>query len=103
MYCSCSVGLRSLTGDAYHEFVTPHSRFGAVRAAASPARGAKQAPAIPAARNRLYRIAKDLSHIKKFDHGSVRRPQADKWAGMSVREVRRDRISHAVFSWLPRQ
>src|SRR2546430_11050815 len=76
MYCSCSAGLRSLTGDAYHEFVTLHSRFGAIRAAASPARRAKQASAIPAARNRLYRIAKDLSHIKKFDHGSVRRPQA---------------------------
>src|SRR5437762_4616849 len=78
MYCSCSVGLRSLTGDAYHEFVTPHSRFGAIRAAPGPARGAKQAAAIPASCNRLYRIAKDLSHIKKFDHGSVRGPQTTK-------------------------
>src|SRR5438552_4930199 len=75
MYCSCSVGLRSLTGDAYHEFVTPHSRFGAIRAAASPARGAKQAAAIPASCNRLYRIAKHLRDKEQFYHSNIHRSQ----------------------------
>jgi hypothetical protein len=53
---------------AYHESLTWASRFGAFRAAARSARGAEKAAAPPAPRNRLQRIAHQLSHEKNFDH-----------------------------------
>jgi len=40
----------------------------ALRATPPAARGAEEAPAIPAARHRLQRIAHQLSHKKNFDH-----------------------------------
>src|SRR5882757_7751706 len=68
----------------YHESLTRASRFSAFRAAALPARGAEQAAAPPAPRNRLQRIAHQLSHEKNFDHSDIHRPQ---W------------IDRATFAW----
>ena len=55
----------------------PHAalRFGAFRAAARSARGAEQAAAPPAPRNRLQRISHHLSHEKNFDHSDAHRPR----------------------------
>jgi hypothetical protein len=55
---------------SYHETLTLISRFGAFRAAPLTARGAEEAAAPPAPRNRLQRIAHQLSHQKKFDHAA---------------------------------
>jgi hypothetical protein len=60
---------------AYHKSLTPKSRLGAFRATALSARGAVEASAPPASRNRLQRFAYQLSHKKNFDHGDVRRSQ----------------------------
>jgi hypothetical protein len=51
-----------------HETVRRVSRFGAFRAAPLTARGSEKAAAPPASRNRLQRIAYQLSHKKNFDH-----------------------------------
>jgi hypothetical protein len=68
---------------SYHQTVTPISRFGASRAAALAARGAVQADAPPAPRNRLQRIAHQLGHKKKFDHSHIHRaPTMDRWGGI---------------------
>src|SRR5258708_36081713 len=60
---------------AYHESFNPASRFGAFRAAPRSARGAEKAAAPPAPRNRLQRIAHQLSHEKNFDHSDAHRPR----------------------------
>jgi hypothetical protein len=62
---------------SYHETVRRISRFGAFPTAALTARGAVETTAPPTPRNRLQRIAYQLSHKKNFDHSLTHRPAHD--------------------------